>query len=470
MELTWLQQIQTFFKNLTLNAVGDNKTIYELLEKNEVGRVLSLMASKETDIDNALKEYNPQLHDVMRRPNKVREDSEPYITEKLPRTRERYINEVELFFLFGQPILWKKEDGDDEVYKLFTNYLKTSFFNAKIRQCKRLAGAETISALVTHFHRNPDGSIGTDVFVVARSTGYKIRYLFDQYKNLTAFAYGYQLKENGKNVQHWTIETADAIYECKKAMFGWQVDRYQNPTGKINAIIFIQPKAWDGAEARIKRDEMLDSKIGDTNNYYADPIAAATADVIASLPEEDKPGKLIQMPSEKSQFRYIEPPQDSATRRDEKDNLNKTILFDTFTPDFSFENMKGLGTLSGVAIRNAMILGYIKRANRLEVYEEMIERYLHLTLKVLTQIYPDKKAQIDKLVISFEFQDPFPEDATKNWTGISALYNGGVISLETAVTMLALTDAPEDEIAKIQQAALDKIAAENAAKEGTKAE
>ena len=100
----------------------------------------------------------------------------------------------------------------------------------------------------------------------------------------------------------------------------------------------------------------------------------------------------------------------------------------------------------------------------------MIERYLHLTLKVLTQIYPDKKAQIDKLVISFEFQDPFPEDATKNWTGISALYNGGVISLETAVTMLALTDAPEDEIAKIQQAALDKIAAENAAKEGTKAE
>ena len=162
------------------------------------------------------------------------------------------------------------------------------------------------------------------------------------------------------------------------------------------------------------------------------------------------------MPSEKSQFRYIEPPQDSATRRDEKANLNDTILFDTFTPDFSFEKMKGLGTLSGVAIRNAMILGYIKRANRLEIYEEMITRYLHLTLKVLTLLYPDKKTLIEGLKVSFEFSDPFPEDKSAHWNGIVGLYAGGVVSLETAVTMLALTDAPEEEIERIKLAAYER--------------
>lgn len=461
MELNWLQQIQLFFKNLTLSSTGTRRDIFSYLENNEVSKALSLMVCPDQNIDEALKEYNPALHDVMKRANKMREDGDNYITEKLPRTRERYINEVELFFLFGQPILWKKNDGDDEAFKLFTNYNKDKFFNAKIRQCKRLAGAETISALVTHYHREPNGKIGTDVFVVARSTGYKIRYLFDQYKNLIAFAYGYTLVENEKNVEYWNIETAEAIFECKRATFGWAVDRYQNPTGKINALLFIQPKSWDGSEARIKRDEMLDSKTGDTNNYYADPIAAATADVIASLPDVDKPGRLIQMPSEKSQFRYISPPQDSTTRRDEKANLNSTILFDTFTPDFSFENMKGLGSLSGVAIRNAMILGYIKRANRLEIYEEMITRYLHLTLEVLKLIYPEQRAQIEKLDISFEFQDPFPDDATKNWSGICNLYTSGVVSLETAVTMLALTDAPEEEIAKLQEAAAAKMAMEN---------
>lgn len=457
MELTLLQNIQLYFKNLVLGSSGAQKTIYELMEEKSVDRVLKMMDSREEKIDKALKEYNPELHDVCNRPNKYREDnSEPYITEKLPRTRERYINEVELFFLLGEPIKWQKREGEDEAFQIFSDYLKETFFNAKIRQCKRLAGAETISALITHLYRKPDGTIGSDVFVAARSTGYKIRYLFDQYKNLIALAYGYTLKENGVNVPYWNIETAESVYECRKSGFGWSIDSIPNPSGKINAILFLQPKSWDGSERRIRRDEMLDSKIGDTNNYYADPIAAATADVIASLPDNDKPGRLIQMPSEKSQFRYIEPPQDSATRRDEKDNLNRTILFDTFTPDFSFENMKGLGTLSGVAIHNAMILGYIKRANRLEIYEEMIMRYLHLTLKILTLLYPDKKTLIEALKIDFEFSDPFPEDKTTHWNGIVSLYAGGLVSLETAVTMLALTDAPEEEIERIKLAAFER--------------
>lgn len=457
MELTWLQHIQLYFKNLVLGSSGAQKNIYELMETRSVSRVLAMMDDREEDIDKALKEYNPELHDVCNRPNKYRKDhSGPYITEKLPRTRERYINEVELFFLLGEPIKWKKADGEDEAFGLFTDYLKDTFFNAKIRQCKRLAGAETVSALITHLYRKPDGTIGSDVFVAARSTGYKIKFLFDQYKNLIALAYGYTLKENGTNVPYWNIETAEVIYTCRKSGFGWDVDSIPNPSEKINAILFLQPKAWDGAERRIRRDEMLDSKVGDTNNYYADPIAAATADVIASLPDNDKPGRLIQMPSEKSQFRYIEPPQDSSTRRDEKDNLNRTILFDTFTPDFSFENMKGLGTLSGVAIHNAMILGYIKRANRMEIYDEMISRFLHLTLKILTLLYPDKKTLIEGLKVEYEFSDPFPEDKSLHWSGIVNLYAGGVVSLETAVMMLALTDAPEEEIERIKLAAFEK--------------
>lgn len=457
MEFTLLDNIKLFFKNLVLGSDGAKKTIYEYMDGHNVSYVLSLMEDRETDIDKALKEYNPQLHEVMNRRNKYREDhTEPYIVEKLPRTRERYINEVELFFLLGEDIKWQKKEGEDEAYQLFTDYLKDTFFNAKIRQCKRLAGAETVSALVTHLYRKADGTMGSDVFVAARSTGYKIKYLFDQYKNLIAFAVGYTLKENGTNVPYWDIQTAEAIWNCRKSMFGWDVEEIPNPSGKINALLFLQPKAWDGAEQRIKRDEMLDSKIGDTNNYFADPIAAATADVIASLPDNDKPGRLIQMPSEKSQFRYIEPPQDSSTRRDEKDNLDTTILFDTFTPDFSFEKMKGLGTLSGVAIRNAMILGYIKRANRLEIYEEMITRYLHLTLKILTLIHPDKRTMIEGLKIDFEFSDPFPEDKTAHWSGIVNLYAGGVVSLETAVTMLALTDAPAEEIDRIKLAAFEK--------------
>ena len=53
MELTIAQHIQTFFKNLSLNSTGARKDIFELLEDNKVDRVLSMMTTRDTDIDKA---------------------------------------------------------------------------------------------------------------------------------------------------------------------------------------------------------------------------------------------------------------------------------------------------------------------------------------------------------------------------------------------------------------------------------
>ena len=444
-----IQQIATYFHNLTLEAVGTKRTLCDYLDKGEVGRAIALMTNNDLDVDNALKEYNPQTHDVNRRPNKFLDDGNTYITEKLPRTRERYINEVELFFLLGEPILWKKEEGGDEAYTIYMEFLKNNFFNSKIRQCKRLAGAETESALIYNFYQE-NGKLKVDMFVVARSLGYHLRTMFDQYGNLQALAYGYRLNENGIGKMHWDILTAQKNYYCVQKFFGWDVDVRTNPTGKINGVYFHQDKAWSGSEKRIKRDEELDSKVGDNNNYFADPMAMATADVIESLPTRDKPGKLIKLIGDKSRFSYITPPSDSEARRDEQVRLNDSILFDTFTPDFSFEKMRGLGSMSGVAIRNSMILGYVKRANRMEIYEELVARFRNLTIAVLCEVFPDRRAQFEKLKIGFSFADPFPDDKRSLWDAIASLYTQGVCSLETAVKLLALTDAPDEEIERLQ--------------------
>lgn len=53
-----------------------------------------------------------------------------------------YINEVELFFLL-EIIKWKKENGSDDAFALFTDFIKTTRFNSTMRQSKRLAEAET---------------------------------------------------------------------------------------------------------------------------------------------------------------------------------------------------------------------------------------------------------------------------------------------------------------------------------------
>lgn len=451
----YLQQILTYFRNLTLNSFGASRSLYQLIQDKDINRALSMLQNRDNEVDEAIKEYNPQTHDVMKRPNKYRKGDEPYITEKLPRTRQRYINDIELFFLLGNPINWKKEDGDDDSYAMFTEFLDRQYFNSRIRQAKRLAGAETESALIYHIYRDDKGERRVKLSVLARSTGYKLRPLFDQYGTMTAFAYGYVTRENNNDIQHWDFQTADILAFCKKSAIGWDVEIYPNPTGKINIVYFQQPKAWDGVELRIAREEMLDSKTGDTNNYFSDPIAAATADVVKTMADPNKPGKLIQLTGDKSRFEYINPPQASQTRDSEKTDLHKSILFDSYTPDFDTESMRGFGTLSGVAIRNAFILGFIKRDNRKEIYEELIGRFMSITLSVLSFLHPDKRNKFSSMKIRFEFAEPFLDDKQSKWQSISNLYQAGLVSLESAVTMLSLTDAPEEEIERLVKAKSD---------------
>lgn len=442
--------IQQFFRNLLLNAAGTERTLYEYIEDGDIPHALNLMVSHEKDVENALKEYYPQKHEIMT--SALARRKKNYMPCRLPRARQRYINEIELFFLLANNIKWKLDEGDKEAYELFTNYLKETRFDTNMRKIKRIAGSETECAKLYHLYKDDNNKPACDTVILSRSTGYDLRILKDQFNHLIAFAYGYKLRgADGKAVQHWDFLTANMTYLCKKEVIGWDVEPHPNPTGKINAIYFQQPKAWDGVEPLLNREEDINSKIGDTNNYYADPIAVATADVIESMFDPSTPAKLLQMAGKDSRFEYLNPPQSSELRTQEKQDLEKAILFDTFTPNFDFDVLRGLGTLSGTAIKNAMSIGYIKRANRIEIYGELVDREKKVIIEILRFLHPEMATKLAELQISFEFAEPFNEDEHTTWNSIISLYKAGLISLEEAVIRLALTKSPEEEIRKIKE-------------------
>lgn len=450
MEIDIIQQLRTYFRNITLNAIGAKREFVELLADNDVGTAIMQMQDHDREVDNAIKEYNPETHDVNYRENKYVKGETPYTTEKLPRNRQQYINEVELFFLLGNPVEWSKKEGDDETFNLFIDYLNQIYFDTKLRECKRLAGAETESAFCFHFYQE-DGKIKAIPFVASRSKGYKLREIFDQYGRMVAGAVGYRTGNYGKSTEHWDIYTEETNYMCTRKGLGWEVLPYPNPTGKINMVYFKQRKAWAGAERRIDREEMLDSRIGDTNNYFADPIAAATADVINSMPKRNKVGKLIQLTGSNSKFEYINPPQNSEIRRSEQDSLSKSILLDTFTPDLSSDVMRSVATLTAVGLKRALVLGYIKRSFYMEKYGELVGRLRNVIIAVLKELHPEYAERLDKLEVSFKFAEPFDDDKKDTWTTIANLYNQGVVSLETAVYTLAVADDPAAELKRIQK-------------------
>lgn len=459
--MTLVSEIINTIKNHTLNSIGVERDLEQLLADKDIDKARSLMQNRDAIVDKAIAEYNPISHSIHQKMDKARTGRDPYRSEKLPRARQRYINEIELFFLLGAQLRWSIKEGATDVgFEDYKENIKSLRFDSIIRKAKRIAGSETESAILFHLYREDDGVPYVKPIVLSRSGGYTLRPLFDQYGNLIAFGYGYHIQKGKKTIEHFDVQTATTFYFAEKKAAGWDVTTKENPTGKINIVYIQQSVAWDGVQERCDREERIDSKIADTNNYFADPMAVATADVIDKLADPDKPGKLIQLQGEKSKFDYINPPLASELQAAEKTDLERSILFDSFTPDFSFEAMKGMGTLSGEALRRAMIIGYIKRSNMMEVYGPAIDRAKNIILAIMQKVtHIPQGINYTNLEITFEFGEPFSDDAAVLWQNVGRAYNDGIISLEKAVQLVGLSNTPEEEVERIKQDKMSSMTA-----------
>lgn len=447
-----LENIYTVVRNRVLNSMGVERDLTQLILDKDISRAKLLFEDNELKVKEAIEEYNPGTHKVMHRADKPRKGKEPYITEKLPRALQRYINEIAVFFMYGNPVKWYNDTKEDtgDAFAEFVSFLDLTRFNTTQRQAKRIAGYETESAKLYHIYQNDNGKPAVKVVILSRTEGYMLHPLFDQYKKLVAFGYGYNLKEGAKTVEHFDIQTPDYIYRCKKLSVGWEVDALVNPTGKINVIYNKQKKEWDGTEARINRIEHVDSIAADTNNYFANPKAKLSADVIDSLADPNTVGEVIRCQGKDSVFEYIAPPSYSDMKEAEKKDLKDSVLYDSFTPDLSYENMKGTGTLSGEALKRALILGYIKRDINKEVYDINIDREKNLILAIMMNVtHIEMREQLAKLNIKHEFAEPFNEDQDKRWAAIGKAYSDGIISLDKAVELMGLVSDKQEEIDRI---------------------
>ena len=90
--MNYIEAIFNLLRNKTLNSLGVERDLMRLIQDRDISQVISLLQDRDIDVNEAIAEYNPEFHKVNSRPDKPRKGKEPYRTEKLPRTRQRYIN------------------------------------------------------------------------------------------------------------------------------------------------------------------------------------------------------------------------------------------------------------------------------------------------------------------------------------------------------------------------------------------
>lgn len=439
-------------------AVGYQQTFTELLASKDVGRAIGFMRSHAEDALRNLEEYNVKTHKIMKRADKPIFDKKGNFIRyqkrwRIPIPYQQFINEVALVFLYGRPVKWLQEsEGTDDAFDAYKNLLKEIRFDAHVRECKRLAGAEGTAAILYHTYRDDDGKPKLLLNVLAKSKNDDIFTIRDQYKRVMAFAWGYTLTESGgKNVYHTDIYTASTIYRCKRITVGWEVMVMQNVVGKIPMLLFEQEPEHDGVQPAIERVESLTSTDADVNDRFANPAMVATADVLNSLPKAEEEAKLYILKNG-GEIKYLTWDQASESKKNEYERLDKHILSKSFTPDIDFDNMKGLSNVSAKALKQMMTLATIKAEKRKESHDGYMNRHANLMRAIMGNVLDyTNKSKYDALILGHEFQEPFGEDASETLSDLLKQFGAGALSLQTMLENSYLIKNAQIEMERIKQ-------------------
>lgn len=446
-------------------AIGYQQSFTELLEAQDVSRAVSMMKDCSIQAAQNLKEYEISTHKINERQDRAVFDKKGNFLRwskrwKIPIPYQPFINEIALVFLYGRPVKWFQisENTDDG----FQNYIRLNEeirFNAVVREAKRAAGAEGISAILYHVYMDSKTNEPKLLLnVLSKKTNDDIYFIKDQYRKLTAFAWGYYLTEAGnKTVHHLDVYTADTIYKCKRSNVGWEVLVRQNPIGKIPVLMFEQEVEHDGTQPMIDRTEALTSTDADVNDRFANPAMVATAEILNSLPKAEEEAKLYILKNG-GEVKYLTWDQASQSKSNEYDRLDKHILSKSFTPNIDFDNMKTLGNLSAKAIRKVMLLAVIKAEKRKETHDGYMNRHASLMLAILGNVLDySHKSLYDALQIGHEFQEPFGDDVSETLNDVLRQFGAGGMSTQTMLELSYLIKDAKKEMELIKQEQLEKM-------------
>ena len=450
------------FTNYLNAVVGRNQEFEELIKAKDISRVKELFTTREALTAEAMKEYDPKQHEIMSRPDKILKNPKgerkgTLKRWKLPINYPQYINEIALVFIYGRPIKWTNQsEGTDKAFSAFQDLIKRTRFDSKVRQCKRLAGAETQSAMLFRVFRNNENKPDCQIRVLAKSKGDEIYARWDMYENLVSFAWGYYVKDSSTETSyHFDIFTPDVIYRCKRVLTGWEVVEEQNPIGKIPVILFQQDKEWKGVEPLIEREEYIGSRTADTNDYFADPMFIVDTDIIKNMPDKNDENKTLISKGKDDVSKaahYLTWDSAPESKQKEIEWLQKHILTKTFTPNIDFESMKGLSNVSGKALKQMMLLADIKAQRHKEVHDELLDRTGNLVIAIIGNVLNIAlRGECNNLVVGHEFQEPFGEDIKETIENIAKAKDAEMLSTEGAIELNPLVKDKEQELKRIEK-------------------
>lgn len=456
-----LQQLQA------LMAAGDMTRCMHTLETHCIIK----------NVYDCLKQYDPYRHQVFDesiRKNKIINDGEGGLSDivkvaRLPLSLQKKIVLIAAAFL-GCPEIDVTTEG--QLQEDFVTILKKIWDDNKLNYKFKAIAKKTMSErhCAELWYVNDaeadywldylmDSKFKVGVKLIAGSLGDSLWPVFDDFGNMIAFGRGYKvMNEKAELIQHFDVYTSDEIFKSKQEGNAWlfsngvdytgQFTSLPNELKKIPVIYYCKPiTEWHDVQPLIEALETITSDHNDTNKYFGSPIVVASGKV-EGFAQKGETGKLLTAENG-AKVEYLTWNFLPESVKLEMDNLNRYIHTLTHTPDISFENLKGLGYFSTVALQTMFLDAHLKASDNEEIFGEGVQRrinFLKHTIAILDPIYKP----VLKLTIKPKFEYYLPKNTVELIETLTKAVQGKILSKETAVEQNPFVVDPKAEMGRIE--------------------
>jgi hypothetical protein len=433
-------------------------TLIKLLTGNFEALVTAISVKPEPKTAEPLKEYNVSDHDVFnktKRPavKRKKKDGTPLPDREVNRigiAMQRMIVGRAAAFLCANPIVYKALPANDAEEKLWAAFKKVNENNKldyKNQNILEIRMSETEVAEIWYLQdleEDDDYWAGTAVkgkhkprlFISCASLLDKIWPVWDGQDNLVAFARQWKEKaEDGNDIDHFDVYTADKIYEGTKTKSNWDVKEETNLVNKIVVIYHSQPDVeWANAKPQISRLEFLGSNLADSNDKTMSPIFFVKGK-LESLPDGSA-GRVINGPIG-SDAKYVTADNAPESLKMEVEMHERNMYITTDTVRLDTETLTGIGDISGVALELLFMPAHLKASKHAGTFGECIQRRINLIKKMIVTIEPSLKDGLS-LTITPTFDYFLPKDVSGivNYLTQASQGDKPIMSQETAVNSL----------------------------------
>lgn len=460
-EITDKQTPSEVIADLKLHRGTDAPSVEEA---NEV------LDPKKHKIHNPVTRPNKQVKvDVERDPNATtvisEESGTTTRTEKVARVGlalQKLIIKRATSFCFGNPVMYNgnpENDKQELVMKALNRILrdvKTNSLNRKIartifgyKECAELW--YPVEKANSNYGFKSQFKLRCAIFSPAN--GDELFPYFDAMGDMVAFSRAFTRStgnvkmdnffETYTDEEHWLWLNNGNGYEV--------VEGYPKPNaiGKIPVVYGYQSYyETEDVDSLIDRLETLLSNFADTNDYHASPKIFTTGE-ITGWSKKGESGAVIEGEAG-STMQYVSWQNAPESVKLEIETLLRMIYTITQTPDISFDAVKGLGAISGIALKLLFMDAHLKVQEKGEIFDAYLQRRVNIIKAYIGKMDDTLATESEAIDIEPEIR-PYMLTSEIEEVNLWLAANGNkpLVSHKTSVKSAGLSQDPDTDFEEI---------------------